>query len=39
MKARSFDEVVEKLILNMFGVDKDVILPFTERDRMGDKEW
>ena len=31
MKARSFDEVIEKLILNMFGVDKDVISPFTEK--------
>ncbi len=46
MKAKSFDEVIKKLILrelglpeDMFGVDQGKISPFTEKDRMEDREW
>jgi len=45
MKARSYDEVIEKLlaqktdILNdMFGVDKGRISKFTEEDRLEDRD-
>jgi len=44
--ARSFDEVIEKLVLrelglpeDMFGVDRGKVSPFSERDRMEDREW
>ncbi|RLG87060.1 MAG: VapB-type antitoxin [Thermoprotei archaeon] len=44
--ARSFDEVIEKLVLrelglpeDMFGVDRGRVSPFSERDRMEDREW
>ena len=46
MDARSFNEVIQKLALRelglneeMFGVDKEKIAPFTERDRMEDRGW
>ena len=46
MKAKSFNEVIQKLALRelglseeMFGVDEGKITPFTERDRMEDREW
>ncbi|MCD6528724.1 hypothetical protein J7L06_00310 [Candidatus Bathyarchaeota archaeon] len=44
MKARSFNEVIQKLALKesglpeeMFGIDREKIKPFTERDRMEDR--
>ncbi len=44
--AKSFDEVIERLLLkelglpeDMFGVDKGRITPFNEKDRMEDRVW
>ena len=44
--AKSFDEVVEKLVLkefglpdDMFGVDHGRISPPAEKDRLEDREW
>ncbi len=44
--ARSFDEVIEKLLLkelglpeDMFGIDRGKVTSFTEKDRMEDREW
>ena len=44
MKARSFNEVIQKLAFKesglpeeMFGIDREKIKPFTERDRMEDR--
>ena len=46
MKVKTFDEVIERLILkeldlpsDMFGVDRGTISPFTEKDRIEDREW
>jgi len=46
MKVKTFDEVIERLILkeldlpsDMFGVDRGIISPFTEKDRIEDREW
>ena len=45
-KARSFDEVISRLILkemglpyDMFGIDRGRIKPFTAGDRMEDRVW
>lgn len=45
-KARSFDEVIFELLMkelgievDMFGVDKGRIKPFSPEDRMEDREW
>ncbi len=45
MRARSFDEVIERLVLkelglpeDMFGVDRGRLSPFSGRDRMEDRE-
>ena len=45
-RAKSFDEVIEKLILrelglpdDMFGIDRNKVSSFSEKDRMEDREW
>ena len=44
--AKSFDEVIEKLVLkefglpnDMFGVNRDKIFPLAEKDRLEYREW
>ena len=43
---RSFNDVIEYVLLkdlglsnDMFGVDRDRVKPFSEKDRMEDREW
>jgi len=46
MKGKSFSEVIERLIMerkglkgDMFGIDRGRLKPYSEEDRMEDRNW